>query len=400
MKRNISVEYLNNTPVVKQDIEMVERKGIGHPDTIIDGVMEEVSKALCKEYLEEYGKILHHNVDKGLVIGGATRVDWGGGEVLKPIEIILTGRATDEVNGKKIPTETIALRAAKQYLKRNVRHLEMDDNVIFDTKLAAGSKDLVEVFLRGPEIPMANDTSFGVGFAPFSETEKITLKTEELLNTKEYQAKRPAVGEDVKIMAVREKDVIHVTVAAAMVSRHLNHLEEYMELKKKVREDVLANAKKLTDKQVEVYVNTGDDPDHASVYLTYTGTSAEMGDDGSVGRGNRCNGLITPMRPMSLEAPAGKNPVNHVGKIYNVLANEIAFDIVKLYPEIIECNVSLLSQIGKPIDQPKNAGVQLIVEEKDKSEEMKNKVNYIVDGWLEDVTSITTKIVEGEARIY
>jgi S-adenosylmethionine synthetase len=52
----------------------------------------------------------------------------------------------------------------------------------------------------------------------------------------------------------------------------------------------------------------------STVYLTVTGTSAEAGDDGEVGRGNRVNDLITPYRPISLEAAAGKNPVTHVGQ--------------------------------------------------------------------------------------
>ncbi len=59
-----------------------------------------------------------------------------------------------------------------------------------------------------------------------------------------------------------------------------------------------------------VHVNTADDIKKKSVFLTVTGTSAEMGDDGSVGRGNRCNGLITPNRPMSMEATSGKNPID------------------------------------------------------------------------------------------
>ncbi len=62
-------------------------------------------------------------------------------------------------------------------------------------------------------------------------------------------------------------------------------------------------------------------------------TSVEMGDDGATGRGNRGNCLITPMRPMSIEAIAGKNPVNHVGKIYNVIAQQVAEETGDLVEE-------------------------------------------------------------------
>src|SRR5690606_40191772 len=84
------------------------------------------------------------------------------------------------------------------------------------------------------------------------------------------------------------------------------------------------------DCAVEVNMADGETPE--SVYLTVTGTSAESGDYGQVGRGNRANGLITPHRPMSLEAVAGKNPVTHVGKLYNLLASRIAAEAARPAP--------------------------------------------------------------------
>ncbi len=88
-----------------------------------------------------------------------------------------------------------------------------------------------------------------------------------------------------------------------------------------------------------------------SIYLTVTGTSCESGDNGQVGRGNRINGLITPCHTMSLEAVAGKNPVSHVGKIYNLKAQEIANRINEAF-KVKEVQVQLLSRIGKPINDP------------------------------------------------
>ncbi|MCK4714299.1 MAG: methionine adenosyltransferase, partial [Candidatus Aenigmarchaeota archaeon] len=123
-------------------------------------------------------------------------------------------------------------------------------------------------------------------------------------------------------------------------------------------------------------------------------------DDGQVGRGNRVNGLITPGRPMTLEAACGKNPVNHVGKIYSVLAFEIARDVVALYPQIEQCNITLLSEIGKPIDQPKNAGIRLYLSDGKAITGMESKVHETVDSCLADVTKITDSIVKGEIGIY
>ena len=48
MARNIVIEHLSTKHIEKQDIEIVERKGIGHPDSIADGLAESVSRSLCK----------------------------------------------------------------------------------------------------------------------------------------------------------------------------------------------------------------------------------------------------------------------------------------------------------------------------------------------------------------
>ncbi|RLG20294.1 methionine adenosyltransferase [Candidatus Micrarchaeota archaeon] len=396
--RNITIESIRGSLIEEREFETVERKGIGHPDTIIDGIMEEVSRSLCKEYLDACGKILHHNVDKGLVVGGGTEVEFGGGKFTKPIAFILCGRASTKVNGKRIDVDEIGNAAARKYLKNNLRFLD-DSNVQIESRILPGSADLVDVFLRAPKVPLANDTSFGVGYAPLSETERVVYETERFLNSEAYKKRMPAAGEDVKVMGLRKGKNISLTVAVAMVSKFVNSIDDYVKFKEQITNDVLANAKKYTSRELEVRVNTADVPEKKEVYLTLSGTSAEMGDDGQVGRGNRVNGLITPGRPMTLEAACGKNPVNHVGKIYSVLAFEIARDVVGLYPDIEQCNVTLLSEIGKPIDQPKNAGIRLY-ENSGKAEKLESKVKDIVDGWLADVTKITDSLVKGELSVY
>ena len=91
--KNIIVEKSKNDLVQNFPVEMVERKGSGHPDTLIDGIMENTSLYLCQEYLAKYGRIKHHNVDKGLLCGGATEVEFGGGHFITPIKVILSGRS-------------------------------------------------------------------------------------------------------------------------------------------------------------------------------------------------------------------------------------------------------------------------------------------------------------------
>ena len=74
-------------------VEIVERKGLGHPDTICDALAEQFSVRLCRYYLDRFGVVLHHNVDKALLVGGSASPVFGGGKVHTPIEIYLAGRA-------------------------------------------------------------------------------------------------------------------------------------------------------------------------------------------------------------------------------------------------------------------------------------------------------------------
>ncbi|VVB66304.1 S-adenosylmethionine synthase [Candidatus Gugararchaeum adminiculabundum] len=400
MSRNVIVENPKFTPVEERRVELVERKGLGHPDTLIDGIMEEISRNLCLEYRKVFGRIMHHNVDKGQICGGRTHVEYGGGKFVKPIYILLSGRATSDYEGKTVPAEEIALRTARDYLKKNTRFLDIDGDVEVESRISQGSKDLIDVFMRAPKIPLANDTSFGVGFAPFTETEVITIKIEKMLNSRDYKQKHPEVGEDIKVMSVRNNEEIRITIAIAFVSKFVKSLDDYIKKKEEVLRDVQKLAGTLTRRKVEIGINTADDYKTDSTYITLTGMSMEQGDDGSVGRGNRVCGIITPSRPMSLEAAAGKNPVNHVGKIYSVLAFQIAEEAVKQYPQIQECNVSLLSQIGKPLDEPKSAGITVLMKKGESYDALKGKLDYLMNEQLERVTEITELIIQGKASIY
>src|SRR5271157_2165233 len=81
------------------EVEFVERKGLGHPDTLCDALAEEFSLSLSRFYLDRFGLILHHNVDKALLWGGQAQPAFGGGKILRPIEIYLSGRATYDHRG-------------------------------------------------------------------------------------------------------------------------------------------------------------------------------------------------------------------------------------------------------------------------------------------------------------
>jgi S-adenosylmethionine synthetase len=398
-ERNIRVQPAAGRAVEDQEVEIVERKGLGHPDSICDGIAEAVSRALASEYIERYDTVLHYNTDETQLVAGKSAPAYGGGEVLQPVYLLIVGRATKEYQGATFPAETIALDAAREYLRGNFPHLDVGSDVILDVKLGEGSGDLQSVFGEDGTVPMANDTSYGVGHAPLTETEQIVLAVERRLNA-EYADENPVIGQDVKIMGKREGDEIDVTVAVATVDRYLSGLDEYRATVESVREYIRDVATEYTNREVAVSVNTADDYDSGSVYLTTTGTSAEHGDDGSVGRGNRANGLITPNRPMSMEATSGKNPVNHIGKIYNLLSTEIARSVVEDVDGIRQVQVRLLSQIGRPIDEPHVADATVVTEEGVAVSDVEPAVTAAIDEELANVTGVTRRVIDGELSTF
>jgi S-adenosylmethionine synthetase len=357
---HVAVSELEGRSSAEQPVEIVERKGLGHPDSICDAVAEEVSLALSRFYLERFGFVLHHNVDKVLMRGGVARAAFGGGQVDEPIELYLAGRATRTYGGVDVPVEELAIGSARAWLSAHLHALDVQRHVRVHCLIRPGSSDLVELFERQRRGArrLANDTSMGVGFAPLTPLESAALAAEEGLR----RGAAPECGEDVKVMGVRVDGRSELTVACAFVDRHLRDLDAYLDARRRAAAAVCGATSVVLGAEPRVDVNTADDPASGSVFLTVTGTSAEAGDDGQTGRGNRCNGLITPGRPMTLESIAGKNPITHVGKLYNVAATRIAAALVAEIEEVREAHVLLVCRIGAPLDQPQVVHLRLRAE--------------------------------------
>ncbi|MEM2134677.1 MAG: methionine adenosyltransferase [Candidatus Bathyarchaeia archaeon] len=362
---NIIVDELKQVPLFEQRMEICERKGVGHPDTICDSVMNEVSIALSKVYMEKFGAIMHHNVDKSLLAAGETETKFGGGKIKKPMLMVFGDRATFEVGGVEIPVREITINSAKKWFKENMRFVDPEKHLKYQIELKRGSQALVDIFERKGKYLGANDTSAAVGFAPMSTTEKIVYETERFLNSKEFKKSFPETGEDIKIMGLRKDNNLKIIVAMAFVDRFIDSEEDYFRKKGEVLEEIKQFVNSKVDMyDVDIVINALDVRGRGvnGVYLTVLGTSADGADCGQVGRGNRVNGVIPLNRPTSSEAAAGKNPVSHVGKIYNLLSYRIASEIHKKVLGLKEVYVWLLSQIGKPINEPMIASVQVILE--------------------------------------
>jgi S-adenosylmethionine synthetase len=394
---NLEITFQNNVPVSKMPVEFVERKGKGHPDTLSDKASEELSIALCQYYLEKFGRIYHHNVDKCVLVGGQSKAWFGGGNVSEPISLILVGRAVSKVDGKTVPIKKIASETTHEWIKKDLHAFDATKLLKIETRIRPGSVDLVKNFDLEDEVPLANDTSFGVWYGPNTQLENIVYNVENELNFEATKKKYPAIGEDIKVMGVRRRDKINLTIACAIVSKYVKNESSYKEAREVIHDIARKVAARLSTLEVTIRVNTADNFAQKLYYLTVTGTSAEHGDDGQVGRGNRANGLITPFRPMTLEATAGKNPISHTGKIYNICASTIVSQILKEHSDIEQVNCYIVSEIGKPINEPQAINVDLNTS---KSPRLQKEIQAIVEEKMRELPKLWKQIVRREHSLF
>ncbi len=390
------------SPSWARPFELVERKGLGHPDTICDAIAETVSARLSAFYVDRFGMVLHHNVDKALLVGGRAAPAFGGGEVLEPVELYIAGRATRAFKGVSVPVEEIAIESTRDWFRNHLRAFDVDRQLRIECRIRPGSEALVALFerhLRAGQVP-ANDTSCGVGFAPLSPLESIVLNVEHRLNQSSIKEEHPEIGEDIKVMGIRQDNRVDLTVAAALVDRHVSDSDDYRAKRDGIGRIAAETARETAPLETQVEVNAADDIAAGDVYLTVTGTSAEAGDDGEVGRGNRANGLITPFRPMTLEAAAGKNPVSHVGKMHNVAAGRIAAEIVDTLDGVVDAECLLVSRIGQPVTKPQAAHLTLNTDEGALDSALENEISDIVRAQLEGIQRLWKESVTSGLDVF
>lgn len=397
--RNIEIEEIGATPISERKVEMVERKGLGHPDFICDSIMNQVSVELCREYMDRFGSIMHHNIDKGMLVAGEVKTKFGGGVILKPMRIIFGDRATFEVGDESVDVNGIAVDTAKKWINGNLRFVNAD-TIEYQVEIASGSAELTDIFKRKDEILGANDTSAAVGYAPMTPTEELVLNTEKFLNSRDFKKRFPESGEDIKVMGLRKMDKIFLTVADPVVDMFIDSEAGYFRKKRELLDEIQNFAVENIDLGTEVFLNSLDREGRGmgGIYMTVTGTSAEDADSGQVGRGNRVNGIIPLNRPVSSEAAAGKNPVSHVGKIYNVLSHRMANEIYMKVPDIKEVYVWLLSRIGDPIDQPGIAAAQVIME-KGTIESVEKEISEVMESELANIQDFCMELAYGKIPI-
>jgi len=370
-------------------VEFVERKGTGHPDTICDHLAEELARDLARSSLEQTGRVQHFNVDKAIFAAGSVNVDFGGGEHTKRSKLVLVGKVnfTDDWN-----PDITTLTADTRRRLLDILPDATSDAFEVELWLNQASADLADVVnrRRSGAAPLSNDTSFAAVSLPFSPLEDVVYRLEHYLNSPSYRADVP-IGRDIKVMGAREGAEVVITIAVPVLARKVTDRAGYDAVVERVRIDSLALVRDRFGNGTTVRVNQADTAD--SPYLSLTGTSAEAGDDGQVGRGNRFGGLITPYRPMSLEATAGKNPAAHVGKTYHAFAEDISRRVIA-ETAADETTIRMLSSIGRPVTEPQ----MVHVETAGKVDEA--IVAVIVKESLTDWEGVRDRLIDGAYELY
>jgi S-adenosylmethionine synthetase len=345
--------------------EIVERKGIGHPDTLADMAAEAVSVAFSRYCLEKFGVILNHNIDKLLLGGGLSQVELGNGRLVKPIHIFLNGRMTKSFGGIPLPFQEIQDAAVKHVLKQGVPLLDLSQDIVFDyfttdhsaTPTWFNPRDKTDI--TAATKPFASDTALVVGWWPLSPTEQLVIGLEASLYNQDWQPLFKDIGQDVKVMALRKGRHIEVTVCVPFLAQHTPSLEIYHDRRREIANHFLACGRKILtdDYELTVAVNTQTDHGARRPYVVAKGTCLEFGEEGVVGRGNSVYGCISAFRPHTAEAPFGKNPLYHSGKVYAYMVRQIATAIAKEFE--CSCVVLALLRNGDPLFDFRNVTVQL-----------------------------------------
>ena len=208
-------------------------------------------------------------------------------------------------------------------------------------------------------------------------------------------------------MGLRKGKKLDLTIAMPLLSKYVKDVNDYFLKKAKVKriiEKHVYDRFESTFGEINIHYNTLDKKMQrlgglGGIYLSLLGTSAEDADSGQVGRGNRVNGVISLNRPMGTEAAAGKNPVSHVGKIYNILAHKLAKDIYDNIEGVKEVYVWLLSEIGMRIDKPHLASAQVVLKKGIDKKLVAKKTECIIDDGLSNIGKFCMELAEGKYQV-
>ena len=413
---NLFIYSEKQKSINNKGFEVVETKGKGHPDNICDTLAERISANYSNYCIENYGFILRHMVDKLTILGGGSKVSFGNGEMKEPIRVLINGRFTDRYKDERIDYMSIVYKTIKDYFNELFPLLDTDKflKIVDNTHHNEGpgvvyqkndsTKNERERFFevvdekdikRHNNFLRCNDTSTTVSYFPMSNLEMVVLSIEQTLNSNKYKEKNPWVGSDIKVMGIRRKNDIEITSCVPLIANYVVDLDDYVDKINNIKNDILKIVRKtFKDSKINISLNTRDNYESNDLYLTAIGSAVESGDEGAVGRGNRSRGVIPFSRSFSMEAPCGKNPVYHTGKLFTAIGDTISEKIYKKYG--IENVVYCTSKMGDKIIEPWNISVELHDEV---SDAIKNEIEKLILNTIKNHSKITNKIIKRSIKL-
>lgn len=395
---SILIDSKLETSIEKLPFELVERKGVGHPDTICDAIAERASQYYSQYFYNNYGRVAHHWFDKVMLIGGESNLDYGRGEIIKPYKIIFAGKGAKYFGDQKIPLDEILYTACADVLSEVLtdfdpkKHMVIVDEIV-DHQGAGrqnnryrpnNADELVEL---NDQNLVSNDCNLLSSHAPLSRLEKLVLYTEQYVCGPTFKKINPDTGWDVKVFGSRQGEQFKLLVNIPFLAKDINSLEHYFQRKNEIQRQIADYVKQELNLTPELTLNATDR--NGRPYLTVLGSVADTGDVGVVGRGNRLNGLITPMRAMSIEAPAGKNPLDHTGKLYGVLCQKLADQIFSTIGKPVEVHIFTSKEAA--LNNPDEISVR--IQDWIENEDERAKVEKIIKININSMEDITKELI-------
>lgn len=360
---NIQISYNYKAPD-EFPFEVVERKGLGHPDTLVDGIVEFAEMNYAKYCLEEFGCIPHHNFDKAMLIGGMCKQTYGESNFTQPIKFIFMGRGSKSFGDTEIPLYDIQVQSAKAYLNRVLPRLKTDDPNMFLCESVTSCNSSRPYWFEPRDIfdlpeynnsPVANDTATMISYYPLTLCEQLALDVERYFYSINEDGlpypKYIEYGQDIKVMVVRNNSRIDITVAVPQISTITKNKDEYYNREIHLQRDILKYVqKKHPNDDINITINSSKRSDVQ--YMVSAGSSVDFGEEGAVGRGNKTHGIISSFRPNTMEAPHGKNSTYFVGKVLGYITDVIAKDIFKKTG--LPCQIIMQANSGDCLYNPAN----------------------------------------------
>jgi S-adenosylmethionine synthetase len=329
---------VNQISKPESKFEFIQRKGIGNPNSLCDGIAEAILSTFQDIYIRDYGETQPCSITDLKIIGGKTEPKFGGGHVSEPSSIIILGEAAPCSQD----LDDIAMDATVSYLTDLAPNFDINNIVCcFDEGSLNPKEEEKNRFKRSL-------IEYGVGYDTNSALGEIIYILETSFFPDQRELPDSPIGYDINLTGIRNDKDIDININCAMIDENLENKYEYESVIEQLTYELNEGMNKIftlcnLDYTIKLKIN------ECYKYLTTMGTFAES-QNGKIRHGNSCNGLISPLYPMQFVS--GLDSKYDITKIYGVLTTQLNKQLCIKYPEINEINILMHTKIDKPIINP------------------------------------------------